>query len=134
MLDHTEELYHIVKVTRNGDEDIAEHCNLSDKQLLALCGGIPDNTLTKLDLTITIEGPCTFETEVHTEKYYVSRNINLQEGIIINNTMLVPTIYRSTRIGTKLFYNQIVASRAHSFSTLRTNAIQGTDFYGYVTW
>lgn len=134
MTDYTEELYHIVQVTRSVGEDIADHCHLSDKQLLTLCGGIPDSTLTRLELTISVDDSCVYDVEVNTEMYYVSRNINFKEGTIINSTMLVPAIYRRNRIGTGLFYNQIVASRDHDIRSFRINAIQGLDLHGYVTW
>lgn len=72
---------------------------------------------------------------VKTKLYEVERVFNFTDRIISNTHMYV--FDQQKQIGTKLFYNQVVAARKHGFVEIQTTAMGkecGDNWTGFYAW
>lgn len=110
------------------------------EDLIQLCGGIPSQQITEMDLTITTVSIDALKVEIATEFYYVARTIDFNNGVISNDLMDVFDEDEFT--GTTLFLFQVQYARKKGFHELRTQAqsreydtgVAGKEWDGYYRW
>ncbi|PWV48201.1 hypothetical protein [Chitinophaga sp. S165] len=115
---------------------ISEH-NLTMKDLINLCGGIPSREVTECRLEIISGSKNVIHIKVFTNLYEVVRTINFESKTIDNHFMLV--YKKGENIGTCLFLNQVKAAIKRRFVKLKTTALapnhgEDTAWLGYYFW
>lgn len=109
-----------------------EHCNISNIELLNLCGGITDDSIAGLNLTVNIHEPCIYEVEVACDTHYAQRTINFKTKIISNELLKVAIPNKG--VGTMLFVNQIIAAKQAGFNEVNVMATKGEEYNGFIHW
>lgn len=133
MENHLERLFHTVRVERAPDA-VVDGCNATNEQLMALCGGIPDATLTDIEMEVMVEQDCYYTVYVKTNKYDLIRVIDLRNGNIRNTSLDVNEEYRRQGLATRILENQIEAAREMNINEIILVASKGQDFDGYLVW
>jgi GNAT superfamily N-acetyltransferase len=123
----------MVNVERAPDA-VVDGCNASNEQLLSLCGGIPDDALTYIEMEVIVEQDCYYGVYVKTNKYDLIRTIDLRRGIITNTSLDVNDGYRRQGLATRILENQIAAAREMNMNEIILIASKGVEFDGYLVW
>jgi len=108
---------------------------LTINDLIDLTGGIPCSSIRDLELRVSALTSDTIELFVKTKFYEVARVLNFADKIILNTHMYV--FEQQKQIGTRLFYNQVVAARKHDFDEIQTTAMgkeDGDNWTGFYAW
>lgn len=116
-------------------ENVISALGLSVKELINLAGGIPSDKIKELHLKAVSSSENVIEIYVTTNLYEVVRILNF-EMLYINNTHMY-VFDQQNEIGTKLFCNQVIASKERGFKVIYTTAMgkeDGDNWTGYYAW
>lgn len=123
-----------VKIDLDGEDEIKKVHSITE--IINLTGGIPTDKFQFLNFKAQSFGYGVIKTEVTSDAYTITRNIDSKNKEIYNAYMKVHGKGEGT--GTALFLNQVKEARKLGYKTLRVHAAGGEgwgeDWDGYYRW
>ena len=130
-----DKLYPRIHFELIGADVVFQRYNISAREVLNLCGGVPALYISHIHVTISGTYSSALSVKVITDQYEVVRNMDFEIGRIDNNYMYVQE--KGQGIGTNLFLNQLQAAWKCQIKKLITISMAPDDeraWDGYYFW